>query len=437
MYMMLHVLGSTVLHLPSALPAGLGAVMHHLQQQHQHEQHQHQRQNQQQMYHLKHRAQLLEQHIQMAIQHLNELSCWPAEFLQVPASSSSSRCLQESGHRPCPTAEPKHYSTVLLQSMFEPAWVDQVCQESCKLCCCVTTLQELSTAATCAVSDVQRYLHVSLHTSCYQASYCVTTLTWHHMHIACDEIYGLPQVLSMSQEDTVARLKQLVGQCAIMAVKAAAADSCTPAAAAAAAAAAEAASAGSSTAAYGGGGYATTDNCSLAMQTQHGWNEQQQQRQQLWGDLKQPAAAGIYGGGVSTHPSDAPAAAAARVDISSSLSAAGQQARPPPLEYTALMLTLLFFDEARFASIQVCSRQQTGVPGTAMVQSCIDTTCCTNGCAQQITSWRLWNTTSAFVQNGSEMQSCGDCGAVVQEPKGNALRLCCWFASGCGCYVRS
>jgi hypothetical protein len=62
----------------------------------------------------------------MAIQHLNERSCWPAEFLQV-ATSRSSRCLQESGYRPCPTAEPKHYSTVLLQSMFEPAWVDQVC----------------------------------------------------------------------------------------------------------------------------------------------------------------------------------------------------------------------------------------------------------------------------------------------------------------------
>jgi hypothetical protein len=86
---------------------------------HHHPRHAHHQQQEQQVHNLRSRAQLLEQHIQMALQHLNEPSFWPAELLQV---GSSSGCLQDSG---C-GGEPRHCSTVLLQSMFEPAWVEKV-----------------------------------------------------------------------------------------------------------------------------------------------------------------------------------------------------------------------------------------------------------------------------------------------------------------------
>jgi hypothetical protein len=122
----------------AALVAGLGAVMQQLKQHlHQQEQ-QHQRQHQHLQFHnLNNRAQMLEQHIEMAMQHLNEPSFWPAEVLQAGVDSSS--CLQDNGGL-SGSEEPKYCSIVLLQSLFEPAWVDQVCLAGLPACC--TTMLE-------------------------------------------------------------------------------------------------------------------------------------------------------------------------------------------------------------------------------------------------------------------------------------------------------
>jgi hypothetical protein len=169
--------------------------------------------------------------------------------------------------------------------------------------------------------------------------------------------------MSMSVEETIARLKHLVGQCAIMSVKAAAADSC----AAAASVGSAAASAGSSTAAHG----LSNTAGSGSMCGPGGWAEGQ-----VWNIAQQPAAAvgsaatggvaagsagGFVGTGVgSTVPYEydntataAAAAAAVARDGSHAALPVQKGPLPPPLEFSALMLTLLFFDEKRFMTIQV------------------------------------------------------------------------------------
>jgi hypothetical protein len=170
-------------------------------------------------------------------------------------------------------------------------------------------------------------------------------LTWHMPLL-------LLQVLAMSDEAIAARLRELVGNSAILVVRSSGSsnNSNTQRGLGASAAAAEGEAAACQTPA---GTPSTCGSCCQATTAVQPQQQQQQQQQQVRPAQDAAAAAGSWH--CSCNCSSIPASA-----TDSSLSAAAAavlypEQLPAPLQFVALLMTLMLWAEPRFTAIHNCN----------------------------------------------------------------------------------